>query len=288
MSFILDALKKLEHKRNQESIPDLLTVHSSPVQKPQKRLIWLSMIVIALFINAGILLVWLKPWQSEKQVVTAQSSSEQPELASSEPVHNPDVVESAPPSTVIEKTTESSVTAPEMIESSSEPVTVTDNVTQSSLPSKEKVDSTKTLPAEGKPDTKTLSGESEPSGARAFLPDEEELAALRGKIKEEMDFSTEAPSDKSAISVHSVPSSSVSSKAVIEMNQLPSDIKSALPKISINTHIYSNNPSSRVVNINGIILREGEDIAKGLTLEEITTSGVILTYRDHRFRIRAF
>jgi general secretion pathway protein B len=288
MSFILDALKKLEQKRNQESIPDLLTVHSSPVQKPQKRLIWLYIIVIALFINAGILLAWLKPWQSEKQVVTAQSSSEQPELASSELVQNPDATEPVPPSTVIEKTTEASVIAPDKIKSPSESAPVTANLTTDSLPSNEKVDSTRTLPADVKPDTKALSGESEHSGTRSFLPDEEELAALRGKIKKEIDFSAEAPSDESAISVHSVPGTAVSNEKVIEMSQLPSDIRSELPKISINTHIYSNNPSSRVVNINGIILREGEDIAKGLTLEEITSSGVILIYKDHLFRIRAF
>jgi len=288
MSFILDALKKLEQKRTQESIPDLLTVHSSPVQKPQKRLFWLFMIVIALFINAGILLAWLKPWQSEKEAVSAQSASGQAELAFSEPVHHPDVTGPVPPPTVIGKTTESSVTLPDRMKSSSESAPGRDNVTRGSLTSKEEVDSTRTLNDERNADTTILSEESEPSGIRSFLPDEEELSELRSKIKEETDFRAETPSDESTISVHSLPGAAVSHEEVIEMNQLPSDIKSELPKVSVNTHIYSNDPSSRIVNINGIILREGEDVAKGLTLDEITSSGVILRYKDHYFRIRAF
>jgi len=287
MSFILDALKKLEQKRNQESVPDLLTVHASPVKKPQKRLIWLSMIVLALFINAGILLAWLKPWQSEKQSIAAQSSSEQPALTTSGPVNMPDRGKS-PSSTNLEKTTDSPVPAPDEIKSSSESSPVTDNVTRAALPSKKKIDSIQPTHSEEKPDTKVPSEESDRSGARSFLPDEKELAALRGRIKEEINIDADAPPDESAISADWVPDTAVSHREVIEMDQLPPDIKNKLPKISINTHIYSNNPSSRVVNINGVVLREGEDIAKGLTLEEITTSGVILTYQDHRFRIRAF
>ena len=288
MSFILDALKKLEQKRNLESVPDLLTVHSSPVQRPQKRLFWLFMIVIALLMNAGILLAWLKPWQSQKQVVLTESPSVPRELVSSEPVHHPDVTGPVPPPAVIEKTTGSSVTPPDRIKSSSVSAPDRDNVTQGSLTSKEDVDSIRTLSEEGTPDTTILSEESEPSGIRSFLPDEEELADLRGKIKEEIDFRTETPSDKSTISVHSVPGTAASHEEIIEMNQLPSDIRSELPKISVNTHIYSNDPSSRIVNINGIILREGEDVAKELTLDKITTSGVILRYKDYHFRIRAF
>ena len=59
-----------------------------------------------------------------------------------------------------------------------------------------------------------------------------------------------------------------------------------LPSISIKGHIYSDNPSSRMVNINGHIMREGEEIADDLRIDEITLSGVILTYKDVRFRIR--
>jgi general secretion pathway protein B len=72
------------------------------------------------------------------------------------------------------------------------------------------------------------------------------------------------------------------------MSQLPPDIKKELPEISINAHIYSNSAASRMVSINGNLIREGETVTGGLTLKKITASGIILTYKDHLFRIRAF
>lgn len=287
MSFILDALKKLEQKRNQDTIPDLLTIHSPPVRKPQKRPVWFSMIVIALLINAGILLVWLKPWQTDQTDVEGQQSSEQPEQAFSVPVHKPDKTEPSPPSAVPEKATEPSVAVPDVITYSSDSSATPDSAIQASSPSEKIVDVTRTLTDERNTDT-SLSRESDASGRRTFLPDEEELGVLREKIKGEIDYSASSPSDEPTLPDHVDRDNSISHQKVIDMNQLPSDIRNELPKISINAHIYSDNPSSRVVNINGIILREGDDIARGLTLEEITSSGVILTYRDHRFRIRAF
>jgi hypothetical protein len=258
MSFILDALKKLEQKRNRDAIPDLLTIHSSSIEKPQKRLVWPFIIVIALLMNAAILFSWLKPWQSEKPGAASQPSFEQPEQASSAAADNPDAVKPAPSPAVIEKTAESTVPVSDTVGFSPESAPDTEHATRNSSASKESMDAVKTSPAAVEPDTKTLSARPGPSGTHIFLPDEEELTALRGKIKEEIDYSASAPSHESASSVHSGPD--LSSKEVIEMSQLPSDIKNELPRISINAHIYSNNPSSRVVNINGVVLREGEEV----------------------------
>jgi hypothetical protein len=40
MSFILDALKKLEHRQKRGSVPDLLTEQVSVEKKPKRRKIW--------------------------------------------------------------------------------------------------------------------------------------------------------------------------------------------------------------------------------------------------------
>lgn len=287
MSFILDALKKLEQKRNQEHIPDLLTVHSYPPQKPQKRLVWLSLIVIALFVNAGVLLALLKPWQSEQTQTQALLSAEQPEADSSAPVPAHNETE-ATPSTISEKEAMSSRSDPDLMVSSQKSGPAANNVSQPSLSSQEQMDSPSAASAGITVDTDSIPGESELSGTRSFLPDEEELAALHGKIKEEIDYSISAPSVESTNSAHSGPIHSASRQTIIEMDQLPSDIKNELPGVSINAHIYSDNPSARIVNINGIILHEGQDISRGLTLVEITEAGIILSYKDIRFRVRAF
>jgi len=286
MSFILDALKKLEQKRNQQ-VPDLMTVHTHPVQKPQKRLPWLIVIVLALLINAAIMLAWLKPWQTDKQTVEEPSLPEQHANVTPQPAGEPDADRSASaaPASVPEKPAASSA-APEVAAQSSSESSPSSVKSASLTP--ENMNESRPALTEPSPDGKTATGESEPSGTRTFLPDEKELAALRGKIKDEIGTPAGVPTEPDEIRVPAEPDPAVSHQEIIEMSQLPDAIKRELPGIAIHAHIYSNIATSRVVNINGIILHEGEDISRGLALEEITETGVILTYKDHRFRIRAF
>jgi general secretion pathway protein B len=69
MSFILDALKKLEQKRQRGSVPDLMTVHIPVPQEVKKRPIWPYLIIAALVLNAALLLVWLRPWIPSSNVI---------------------------------------------------------------------------------------------------------------------------------------------------------------------------------------------------------------------------
>ncbi|MDO8282608.1 MAG: general secretion pathway protein GspB [Thermodesulfovibrionia bacterium] len=81
-------------------------------------------------------------------------------------------------------------------------------------------------------------------------------------------------------------SQSEPSDKIFELSELPLNIRQGLPVISISAHIYSNNPSSRLVNINGSIIHEGDNVTPELGVDEITMNGVILKYRGYRFSMR--
>jgi general secretion pathway protein B len=66
MSYILDALKKSEEERQRGEIPGLQTVQTNPVSKPHRRSYWPYVLMTALLLNAGFVLWWLRPWQSDK------------------------------------------------------------------------------------------------------------------------------------------------------------------------------------------------------------------------------
>lgn len=66
MSYILEALKKLEEKRRQEADPHHLSPWYSPQQKRKVHFLWRYLIFFALIVNAGILLWWAEPWQSKR------------------------------------------------------------------------------------------------------------------------------------------------------------------------------------------------------------------------------
>ena len=73
---------------------------------------------------------------------------------------------------------------------------------------------------------------------------------------------------------------------VYDLNELPLPIQQSLPSLVISVFLYSEDPTSRMVKINGQMMREGQSLTAGLKLEEITPEGVILSYKNYRFRIR--
>ncbi len=68
------------------------------------------------------------------------------------------------------------------------------------------------------------------------------------------------------------------------LRQLPLALQREIPAVEIGGYIYSQTVADRSVLINQHLLREGEQIAAGLTLEKIRADGVVLDYRGHRFR----
>lgn len=68
------------------------------------------------------------------------------------------------------------------------------------------------------------------------------------------------------------------------MAELPLSVQQEMPKMSISALAYSSQPKDRLVSINDHVLREGMAVAPGLTLEQITPDGMILSYKGYRFR----
>ena len=65
---------------------------------------------------------------------------------------------------------------------------------------------------------------------------------------------------------------------------MPLFIRQEIPQVAIAVHAYSDVPERRLIGIDDRVLREGETVAPGLVLERITPDGVILRYKDYRFR----
>ena len=72
---------------------------------------------------------------------------------------------------------------------------------------------------------------------------------------------------------------------VYDLNALPLPIQQSLPALVISVFLYSEDPTLRMVKINGQMMREGQSLTAGLKLEEITPEGVILSYKNYRFRV---
>ena len=69
------------------------------------------------------------------------------------------------------------------------------------------------------------------------------------------------------------------------IDEMPAQATAGLPELSVDLHIYTDDPAKRAVFINGRRYQRGGVLAEGPTVEEITREGVVLSYRGQRFQL---
>lgn len=262
MSFILDALKKLDHKRQHGSVPDLMTVHEPVPQELKRRPLWLYLFLGALLVNSCIMMLWLHPWQSNK-IASLQGEAG--------------------------KET-SSTTAVKKAADLPARLAVKRADWQGSTLSVESIPAEQTgLPTEqaGSAATKRAGIEVNEAEIRQNLKKEaeEQDKILNTQETASLSHPSVLPAGQAGLKQQSV-TEGTQNKEIPYLDELPLSVRQELPTLTIVAHIYSNNSASRMANINGRTVREGQNVADGIKLEEITLNGVILRYRDYRFRIR--
>lgn len=66
--------------------------------------------------------------------------------------------------------------------------------------------------------------------------------------------------------------------------ELPDSTRRELPRLAISGSVYSDDPASRFVIINGEVRREGANLGSDLVLEHIGTRELVLRFKGLRFR----
>ncbi len=85
MSYILEALKKAEQKREQEQSAGPVAFSGDSGVRPKRRLWWPYALVLALLLNAGILMLWTTPWQPDPPPAPRGVASQTPAAAAPAP-----------------------------------------------------------------------------------------------------------------------------------------------------------------------------------------------------------
>ena len=66
--------------------------------------------------------------------------------------------------------------------------------------------------------------------------------------------------------------------------ELPESTRRELPRLVISGSVYSDDPASRFVIVNGQVLREGAKLSADLVLEQIGTRELVLRFKGQRYR----
>jgi general secretion pathway protein B len=67
---------------------------------------------------------------------------------------------------------------------------------------------------------------------------------------------------------------------------LPPEVKRQLPALAVNGSVYAPVAASRLVIVNGQVLREGDSVTEGLVVERIGLKSSQLSWRGTRFELR--
>lgn len=254
MSFILDALKKSEKKRETAEVPNLHTVHGEGPPPPKKRRpLWPYLLIAVLLLNAGVLL-WYVFFREEPQRVAVGTESATPAATRPAPA-----VEAAP----------------EPVVSSPEPIAAPPPV---SVPPPAPVAREVAPPPAPVPPPRP-----EPATAPAR---ETEVAQVIAPSPPPVASRPEAPSVAAVAEPVAPPQPiEVGPPPVLELEDLPGDVRARVPEMTISVYAYSATPASRLVRINNRILREGGYLDIGLRLEEIAPKELIFTFEGFRFRV---
>jgi len=72
---------------------------------------------------------------------------------------------------------------------------------------------------------------------------------------------------------------------VLDLAELPATISAELPKLLVSGHVWSEEPSMRLLSVDDRLLREGGEAAPGVSLQEITPEGAVFVFKGWRFRV---
>lgn len=257
MSYILDALRKAEKDRNLGRPPSLGDVTSTTARAPaahgpSRRVLALIALVLGMLVMAMLL------WPSAPQVAA------------------PPAVPAIAPAPV-----------PAPVAATPEPTTDT-TIAMQPLPDERTVDPTvgADVAAESIDDlmddqARALSAE-EPE-----LPLEEDVpaapAAAPSRAKAAPAPAAPAVVESAPAAVVDTPAPEPEAAAAVDdvplLRDMPSDYRGAFPELSVDVHVYHEEPARRWALINGKKAVEGSTLAEGPTISEIRPDGIVFDFR---------
>jgi general secretion pathway protein B len=279
MSYILDALRKLERKRRQEEKRPTLTLADATMPEARPRAPWLTLVAVGLIVNAMVLVWWIVfrgPYQPPRSAPTL------PQRALVKPV--PTAV--LPPVASLAQNADRRKTAwertPTPAGSKGSEERKASVVPPEKLPLSDPVKTA--MPAEKRPSfpatPKRPEDQPPPGSPQARVPATEPVKTPPPPNK------MASTSDQAKAPPLPTPKKEVlRSDRVFPLNELPADVRSALPPLKISTHVYSPEPSGRLVRVNEMLLQEGQALPEGLKVVEIIPNGVIFRFQGTRFRM---
>lgn len=275
MSYILDALRKAERERRRETEPTLLTVHvAGGAGVRPGGLVYAGLAFI--LIGAGIAVGQWHPWtRAHLPVAQPMAVKSEPDLGR-HPADLPAIARHLPGSA----SSAPLAAYPEMVRPKEPQVAASQPVAPQATPSaREEIHPRATVRDSLRLTDRPAAPPPEPKREVA-VSKSEPVASAAGASAPVRTAAVPPPDAVSGTPLQPV----APPGQVVQFSDLPDAIRKEIPDMSIQIHTYSATPGERIVGINGRLLQEGDYLAEGLKLEQITPNGMIFSYKNFRFR----
>lgn len=93
------------------------------------------------------------------------------------------------------------------------------------------------------------------------------------------------PAAPAASVAEAAPKPAASAEKIYALNELPDEIRSQLPAVTIGGSMYSNTPADRLLIVNGQVAHEGDKIGNEWVLQQIRLKNAVLSFRGYRYTV---
>jgi general secretion pathway protein B len=293
MSFILDAIAKSEHDRQQQEVPDARTL-ALPVASDQRpRRVMSYLVVVALLLNLLVLVIWMQSdrslpdWLSPSHNDARERPGDQAVISD-----NSATVKQIAPLNVVD--TAAPAEAAVEIENSISKLTAANSTAPQLSVRTDKGGSTgKSLTEQGSEAIPTPRAIAPGVAGEAELTASSQVAGTTSAegtawVRIEPDTLTKKiqPGEPAKRSPGPQDADEVMPGKVTRLSELPADVRRDIPSIDFSGHLYSSNPKVSYVFVNdGRPVFEGQQIVDELFLHKITPGGVIVKFRGYLIEV---
>ncbi len=247
MSFILDALKKSEESRTDETVAGIGKQLLTPQRKARRKSAFWPLLVLMALVFMG--LGW---WLGQPAEQSPEVQASEPQSRLNNPLAVPPAASRIPVAQSVRKKPNSAAA-----NSARSEIVIPQRQTEAQPPAHN-------VPAAPRaPIPKRLLSQEAPAPVAA--PPE-------NRVTSGNQTQAEPPSANRSIPL---------------LENLPASLRGQIPSLNMSLHFYSPDASRRMIRVNGLILREGEALADHLQVQEIKEKSVIFRFRDILFRLKA-
>jgi len=141
------------------------------------------------------------------------------------------------------------------------------------------------LPVRAKPSAAAAQASDAPDEPKKRARETDSVAARAKAESARVPATVTAPATPATPAPPAAAAATASEEHIQSQRELPEPIQRAIPQISMGGYMYSKNPADRLILIDKVLRKEGDEVAPGLQLEKLMPKAAVFSFRGYRYKV---